>query len=256
MPKKKNQKNKEKIEYTSSTDGIDVNKIPKPDIKIKKDSKVFEDDKKETINKTNDLDIDLSNIDINSMLDGEDSGNSSSMKVGEVVSNISALDRAADIDSLSTTESLVRYAFANNEDKPILLEKLLSDGDARIKEISTINALQSQLNITKLAALEQTVLNDIIYKVNNISFLSLQDELSIFTTINTAKEKAQKQIFDYIKMSRDFSSMPTIYRQLVDKLMIMPDDKVTRLKTIPELMELPDELWNRIIEIVEIYNKR
>lgn len=224
---------------------------------MKKDENKKSSKKEETkkSNSNNVEDIDLSGIDINSMLNNDENQNPSSMKVGEIISNVNELNKAADIDDLDTTVNLVKYAFANNEDKPIILEKLLSDGDARIKEISTINALQTQLNITKLAALEQTVLDDIIYKVNNISFLSLQDELAIFTTINHAKEQGQKQIFDYIKMARDFSSMPTIYRQLVDKLMIMPDDKVTRLKVIPQLMEVPDELWDRIVEIVNLWNR-
>lgn len=225
---------------------------------MKKDENKKKNSKKEEVKKSNSNnveDIDLSGIDINSMLNNDENQNSSSMKVGEIISHVNELNKAADIDDLDTTVNLVKYAFANNEDKPIILEKLLSDGDARIKEISTINALQTQLNITKLAALEQTVLDDIIYKVNNISFLSLQDELAIFTTINHAKEQGQKQIFDYIKMARDFSSMPTIYRQLVDKLMIMPDDKVTRLKVIPQLMEVPDELWDRIVEIVNLWNR-
>lgn len=225
---------------------------------MKKDENKKKNSKKEETQKSNSNnveDIDLSGIDINSMLNNDENQNTSSMKVGEIISHVNELNKAADIDDLDTTVNLVKYAFANNEDKPIILEKLLSDGDARIKEISTINALQTQLNITKLAALEQTVLDDIIYKVNNISFLSLQDELAIFTTINHAKEQGQKQIFDYIKMARDFSSMPTIYRQLVDKLMIMPDDKVTRLKVIPQLMEVPDELWDRIVEIVNLWNR-
>lgn len=218
--------------------------------KKKKNTKNSKEESKNNVD-----DIDLSNIDIDSMLNNDEGNKSSTMKIGEVASNVDALNKAAEIDDLNTTVDLVKYAFANNEDKPIILEKLLSDGDARIKEISTINALQTQLNITKLAALEQTVLDDIIYKVNNISFLSLQDELAIFTTINHAKEQGQKQIFDYIKIARDFSSMPTIYRQLVDKLMIMPDDKVTRLKVIPQLMEVPDELWDRIVEIVNLWNR-
>ncbi len=214
-----------------------------------------EKSKKSKDNK-NKSEIDLSNIDIDNLLDSDDPGNNKTIKTSEVLNHVDDINNAAGIDDANTAVDLVKYAFANNEDKPIILEKLLSDGDARIKEISTINALQTQLNITKLASLEQTVLDDIIYKVENISFLSLQDELSIFTTINTAKEKGQKQIFDYIKMARDFNSMPTIYRQLVDKLMIMPNDKINRLKIIPTLMELPDEIWDRIINIVEIWNKR
>lgn len=216
----------------------------------------MEKNKKSSKDSKDKSEIDLSNIDIDNLLDSDDPGNSKTIKTSEVLNHVDDINNAAGIDDANTAVDLVKYAFANNEDKPIILEKLLSDGDARIKEISTINALQTQLNITKLASLEQTVLDDIIYKVENISFLSLQDELSIFTTINTAKEKGQKQIFDYIKMARDFNSMPTIYRQLVDKLMIMPNDKINRLKVIPTLMELPDEIWDRIINIVEIWNKR
>ena len=161
---------------------------------MKKDENKKKNSKKEETQKSNSNnieDIDLSGIDINSMLNNDENQNTSSMKVGEIISNVNELNKAADIDDLDTTVNLVKYAFANNEDKPIILEKLLSDGDARIKEISTINALQTHLNITKLAALEQTVLDDIIYKVNNISFLSLQDELAIFTTINHAKEQGR-----------------------------------------------------------------
>lgn len=216
----------------------------------------MEKNKKSSKDNKDKPEIDLSNIDIDNLLDSDDPGNNKTIKTSEVLNHVDDINNAAGIDDANTAVDLVKYAFANNEDKPIILEKLLSDGDARIKEISTINALQTQLNITKLASLEQTVLDDIIYKVENISFLSLQDELSIFTTINTAKEKGQKQIFDYIKMARDFNSMPTIYRQLVDKLMIMPNDKINRLKVIPTLMELPDEIWDRIINIVEIWNKR
>lgn len=216
----------------------------------------MEKNKKSSKDSKDKSEIDLSNIDIDNLLDSDDPGNNKTIKTSEVLNHVDDINNAAGIDDANTAVDLVKYAFANNEDKPIILEKLLSDGDARIKEISTINALQTQLNITKLASLEQTVLDDIIYKVENISFLSLQDELSIFTTINTAKEKGQKQIFDYIKMARDFNSMPTIYRQLVDKLMIMPNDKINRLKIIPTLMELPDEIWDRIINIVEIWNKR
>ena len=60
----------------------------------------------------------------------------------------------------------------------------------------------------------------------------------------------------YIQMSRDFNSMPTIYRQLVDRLMTVPDDRAYRLKAIPRFMELPDEIWNKIIEIVDLWDKQ
>lgn len=223
--------------------------------KINKKEKAPKKEVKEEPQATSNFnDIDLSNLNIDSLMDSNPE-NSSAIEVNGIAESIEKLNQATGMDDTNVATDLVRYAFANNTDKPIILEKLLSDGDARIKEISTINALQTQLNITKLSALEQAVLDSLIKDVQNIAYMSHSDKLNTYITIRTAIEKAQKQIFDYIKMSSDFSSMPTIYRQLVDRLMIMPDDKIGRLKVIPQLMDVPDELWNRIVEIVNLWNK-
>lgn len=213
--------------------------------------------KKKNNKETEDLEpIDINNIDvdIDSLLDG-DNNPQSSPEIGKLVDSLKGINNATGLDDSDANVNLIKYAFANNEDKPIFLEKVLSDGDSRLKEISTINALYSQLNISKLSSAENVLVDEIIKQLENTAFMTLQDKLSILITVSGIKEKNQKQIFDYIKMARDFNSMPTIYRQLVDKLMIMPGDKVYRFKTIPALMELPDEIWNQIVHIVEVYNK-
>lgn len=203
-----------------------------------------------------DLDFDLSDINIEEMLNEDEENRSNQVKLGNVVTNMEALNKAANNDDLDYAEALVRYIFANDEDRPIRLEKVISDGDARLKEVSTLNAVQSQLSIYKLNSLQQTLIDDIVKSVENIAFLSLPEKLATLNTVNAAIEKTQKSIFEHIKMSSDFNSMPTIYRQLVSKLMMMPDNKIERYKLIPDLIELPDEIWERVVEIINIWNKQ
>ena len=56
----------------------------------------------------------------------------------------------------------------------------------------------------------------------------------------------------FTQAQKDFAGVPLIYRQLLDQLLIVPQEKLPRLKSLPKLVDLPDEIWDRIVEIAKL----
>ena len=53
----------------------------------------------------------------------------------------------------------------------------------------------------------------------------------------------------YSQAARDITGVPLVYRQLLDQLLMISGDRLPRLKMIPTLVDLPEDSWQRIVEI-------
>lgn len=204
--------------------------------------------------------LESSSIDLNKILSGEGANNSNEEIHNEILANIEKINEATNINTVDSVTALIKWIMAENatlddDGRPIFMDRIMSDGDARIKDVSMITVIQSLAQVPKITAMKQYCLDNIAKKLQNSSFMTISEQMSIAKDLNDMENDTQTRAMKYIQMSRDFNSMPTIYRQLVDRLMTVPDDRAYRLKAIPRFMELPDEIWNKIIEIVDLWDK-
>ena len=219
----------------------------------KKEEKKKEERKKEK--------LESSSIDLNKILSGEGGNDTSSEIHNDILANIEKINEATNINTVDSVTALIKWIVADNttlddNGRPIFMDRIMSDGDARIKDVSMITVIQSLAQVPKITAMKQFCLDNIAKRLQNSPFMTLSEQMSMAKDLNDMENDTQNRAMKYIQMSRDFNSMPTIYRQLVDRLMTVPDDRAYRLKAIPRFMELPDEIWNKIIEIVDLWDKQ
>lgn len=56
----------------------------------------------------------------------------------------------------------------------------------------------------------------------------------------------------YSKLAQDFSSLPIIQRQIMDEILQVPAEKLPRMKIISSLVDISDESFDRITEIIDL----
>ena len=86
----------------------------------------------------------------------------------------------------------------------------------------------------------------------NLKYLSNDDKIGYLQTLAAMSTKFNEIAMKYSQASKDFSGVPLIYRQLLDQLLMISGDKLPRLKLIPKLVDVPEDIWDRIVEISNI----
>ena len=56
----------------------------------------------------------------------------------------------------------------------------------------------------------------------------------------------------YSKIAQDFSGLPIIQRQIMDVILQVPAEKLPRMKIISSLIDISDETFSRIEEIINL----
>lgn len=186
-----------------------------------------------------DLNLNLDDLD-NSNLD--DNG----LKSNNIINNIDNL-------ALDLTDEQIKefYEYLTGKiPRPEFADKFFADADSRIRESNQLTAMMGLSFVPKLLAVEKSLIDDLC-SPENLKFISNDEKLNRLQTLAVISTKFNELAMKYTKASKDFTSIPSIYRQLLDKLMSVPGDKVHRLKAIPDLLDLPNDIWNRIIEITK-----
>lgn len=200
-------------------------------------------------------DLDLENID---NMVGEEINLDSLM-------NEDALEENADIVSNELLNNSDEYTLGLNEEqlmefydylagkkpRPMFAEKFFADGESRIRESSQLTTMMSLSFVPKLLAMEQALLNS-LSNPESLKYLSNDEKINYLQTLTTMSSKYSESAMKYTQLSRDLTQVPLIYRQLLDQLLMIDGEKLPRLKAIPKLVDLNEDVWGRIIEIANI----
>lgn len=135
--------------------------------------------------------------------------------------------------------------------RPVFAERFFADSDARIRESNQLTTLMSLSFVPKLLAMQQSIINS-LSTPESLKYLSVDEKISYLQTLTGMSTKFNEAALKYTQAVRDFSGVPLVYRQLLDQLLMIPGDKLSRLKVIPKLVDLSDDVWNRIIEIADV----
>lgn len=140
---------------------------------------------------------------------------------------------------------------AGKAPRPVFAEKFFADGESRIRESSQLTTMMSLSFVPKLLAMQQSLINS-LSRPESLKYLSSDEKIEYLQTLTNMSSKFSDTAMKYTQLSRDLTQVPLIYRQLLDQLLMIEGEKLPRLKAIPKLVDLDEDIWNRIIEIANI----
>lgn len=210
-------------------------------------------------NNNNIDDLDLENLNLEELEDNDisnlipnDDINLDDLSESEdlTIQSNAILDDPDDLTLGLTQEQIQEFYdyLAGKRPRPIFAEKFFADGESRIRESNQLTTLMSLSFVPKLLAMQQSLINS-LSTPDNLKYLSADEKISYLQTLAGMSTKFNEIALKYSQAVKDFSGVPLIYRQLLDQLLTIPGDRLPRLKLIPKIVDLPDDIWDRIIEI-------
>lgn len=163
------------------------------------------------------------------------------------------LEESQDLTLGLTKEQIEEFYdyLAGRKPRPIFAEKFFADGESRIRESNQLTTMMSLSFVPKLLAMQQSLIES-LSTPDSLKYLSADEKISYLNTLAAMSTKFNEIAMKYSQANKDFSSVPLVYRQLLDQLLSLSTDKLPRLKNIPKLVEVPDEIWDRIVEIAKL----
>lgn len=152
--------------------------------------------------------------------------------------------------SLEEIKEFYEY-LAGRATRPAFADKFFADGDSRIKESNQLTVMLGLSFIPKLLSLQQAII-DKVARPETLSYKSVDELTSLLQTINGIISKTNENAMKYSKIAQDFSGLPIIQRQIMDVILQVPAEKLPRMKIISQLIDISDETFDRICEIISL----
>ena len=140
---------------------------------------------------------------------------------------------------------------AAKRSRPEFADKFFADADSRIKESNQISLIMSLSLVPKLLVAQNKLVNEVT-NTAEYTYKTMDEKIELLKSLNKISSDIHQSALKYTQTVRDLSSMPIIYRKLVDEMLQIPGEKLARLKCITKLTELSDETWGRIEEIMNL----
>lgn len=194
--------------------------------------------------KLDDINLNKDNLDLSDLAQEDED---------ETIESNEVLDNPEKLTLGLSGEQIEAYYdyLAGKVPRPIFAEKFFADGTSRLNEAGLLVNLMSTSFVPKLLAMQESLVNSLA-NVENIKYLSSSEKMNLLNTLSAMSTKITDTAMKFNQSSRDFNGVPLIYRQLLDQLLMLDSDKLPRLKMIPELVEVSEDRWNRIVEIANI----
>ena len=105
--------------------------------------------------------------------------------------------------------------------------------------------------VPKILVAQSKLVNEVT-NTTEYSYKTLDEKIALLQTLSKISSDIHQSALKYTQTVRDISSLPIIYRKLVDEMLQIPGEKLSRLKCLTKLTEVSDETWSRIEELINL----
>lgn len=124
------------------------------------------------------------------------------------------------------------YGYISGEgEKPLFLDKFASDSEGRLKDMVLIMQLIQLSRLPMLTAL-QTQIQERLFSPENLYSMDISDLTKASNSVTKEVETILKTSTDAIQIITQFGTLNSEYRKLIDAILLLPEDKLNRIKEI------------------------
>lgn len=124
------------------------------------------------------------------------------------------------------------YEYISGEgEKPVFLDKFTSDSEGRLKDMILVMDLIQLARIPTLTAL-QSQLQNRLFSPENLYAMDITDLTKATGNLTKEIEAILKASTDAIQTITQFGTLNSEYRKLIDAILLLPEDKLNRIKEI------------------------